>query len=245
MRPNIHKDFILSHVADTLRDAVSAIAGIGSGIETFPMCDYIMQSVFLKMTGFQEQKLKCICWELATVDFEYRYDYTTKPVGERSSYKDKQSIYKDLVDQIKKRSPKFKIPNALNKTRILKASFFEVKSIFDRTNLSIWSQKSFQEFESLWMQIEGKHFANNDTCLLTEMSEGKISLLKIYKNHLYIRRNRIAHNTQSYQQNLPTLKALLHESFKYENYFLWFATLILIDELFIELYQQYLLTFED
>ena len=67
-----HKNFILSSISDVLNDAVSASAGVNSGIETYPLCDYIMQSVFLKMTGFQEQKMKCICWELATNDYEYR-----------------------------------------------------------------------------------------------------------------------------------------------------------------------------
>ena len=66
---NNHTEFILSPITGILKDVVSASTGIGSGIETYPLCDYIMQSVFLKMTGFQEQKMKCICWELATNDY--------------------------------------------------------------------------------------------------------------------------------------------------------------------------------
>ncbi|PLK44970.1 hypothetical protein [Emticicia sp. TH156] len=244
MRPNIHTDFILSPITDILRDVVSASTGIGRGIETFPMCDYIMQSVFVKMTGFQEQKLKCVCWELATVDFEYRYDYNTKPVGERSSYNDKQSIYKDLVGQIKKSSPNFKIPDDIDKNKILTKSN-EVKNIFDNTNLSIWSQKSFKEYEIIWNEIEKKHFANDKDSLLTSINGEGICLQKIYKDFLYKHRNRVAHNTQSYQQNLPTLKTLINENFKYENYFVWFSTLVLIDEVFIELYKKYLMTFDD
>ena len=33
-----------------------------------------MQSIFMKMTGAQEQKMKCICWEIATIDFDLRRD---------------------------------------------------------------------------------------------------------------------------------------------------------------------------
>jgi len=33
------------------------------------------------MTGFQEQKLKCIVWELATDDYEYRYHKLTDKLG--------------------------------------------------------------------------------------------------------------------------------------------------------------------
>mgnify|MGYP003475307783 FL=1 len=98
-----HNNFILSPVSDILKDMISATSGIGDGIETYPLCDYIMQSTFLKMTGAQEQKMKCIVWELATYDYEYRYfRFTQKPLGECSSYDDKQKIYKDLIDQIQK-----------------------------------------------------------------------------------------------------------------------------------------------
>ena len=97
-----HKDFISSPITDILYDAVAASAGIGSGIETYPLCDYIMQSIFLKMTGSQEQKMKCICWEMATNDYEYRYLFTQTPLGECSSYKEKYKIYSDLIKQIVK-----------------------------------------------------------------------------------------------------------------------------------------------
>lgn len=245
MRPNIHKDFILSPITDVLKDVVSASAGIGSGIETFPMCDYVMQSVFLKMTGFQEQKLKCVCWELASVDFEYRYDYNTKPVGERSSYNNKQSIYKDLVEQIKKRSSSFNVPNDIDKDKILATTTNAIKNIFDKTNLSIWSQKSFNEYGTIWSEIEKKHFANDNVNLFTDIKGEEISLQRIYIDYLYKHRNRVAHNTQSYQQNLPTLKTLINKNYKYENYFVWFSTLVLIDEIFRELYKKYLETFDD
>ena len=119
MRPNIHTNFILSPITDILKDVVSASAGIGNGIETFPLCDYVMQSVFLKMTGFQEQKMKCVCWELATVDYEYRYEFTKIPLGECSSFKEKQSIYKGLIEQIKKRSTNYQILNDGQKNLII------------------------------------------------------------------------------------------------------------------------------
>lgn len=244
MRLNNHTDFILSPVTDILKDAVSASGGIGSGIETFPLCDYIMQSVFLKMTGFQEQKMKCICWELATNDYEYRYDFTKNPLGECSSYKEKQIIYKDLIDQIKKRSSGFDVSNDIGKDNILSTTTSEVKNIFSDTNLSIWSQKSFNEYGDIWNEIQKKHFANDKANLFTEINNG-VSLQKIYKEYLYKHRNRVAHNTQSYQQNLPTLKTLVNEDYKYENYFIWFSILVLIDKIFIELYGKYLKALED
>lgn len=245
MRPNAHTDFILSPITDILKDVVSASAGIGSGIEAYPMCDYVMQSVFLKLTGFQEQKLKCICWELATVDFEYRYNYHTKPVGERSSYNDKQSIYKDLVEQIIKRSSNFSVQNDIDKDSILNTTMNAIIYNFNEKNLSIWSQKSFNEYRTIWLDIKKEHFANDNSNLFTSKQAGQICLQRIYKDYLYKNRNRIAHNTYSYQQNLPTLKTLLTNDYKYENYFIWFSTLVLIDKIFIALYEKYLAIVDD
>jgi hypothetical protein len=241
---NNHTEFILSPITNILKDVVTASAGIGSGIETFPLCDYVMQSVLLKMTGFQEQKMKCICWELATHDYEYRYEFTKTPLGECSNYKDKQSIYKDLIRQIKKHFSGFNVSIDINKSYILANTTSEVTNRFLNTNLSIWAQNSFNEYGSIWSGILNTNFANDNNNLFTEVSSG-ISLKKIYEDHLYKRRNRIAHNTLSYQQNLPTLKNLMNENYKYENYFIYFAILVLIDNIFVELYRKYLEIFDD
>lgn len=58
---NPHKSFILTPVSDILKEAVQAINPIGSGIETYPLSDYLMQSIFIKMTGAQEQKNEMHC----------------------------------------------------------------------------------------------------------------------------------------------------------------------------------------
>lgn len=235
-----HTEFILSPITKILEDVVSASTGIGSGIETFPLCDYIMQSVFIKMTGFQEQKMKCVCWELATNDYEYRYDFTQKPLGECSNYKDKQKIYSDLIKQIEKYGKKLPEELIENKNDILIGTFSEIENTFSGTNLSIWAQNDFLKFRKLLNNVEAKHFANDKGTLFSDNS-----LRNIYDNHLYRLRNRIAHNTQSYQQNLPTLKTLISDDYIYENYFVYFTILVLIDKIFIELYKKYLSAIED
>ena len=234
MRPNIHTDFILSPITDILKDVVSASAGIGSGIETFTLCDYVMQSVFIRMTGFQEQKMKCVCWEMATVDYEYRYEFTRTPLGECSSYSEKQKIYRDLDKQIEKYGLEFSKID-IGKQDILKTTFSDILDTFSNTNLSIWAQKDFLNFQTISDQIKDSHFASEKGSLFSDAS-----LRKMYEEHLYRQRNRIAHNTSSYQQNLPTLKTLIDEDFKYENYFVYFSILVLIDKIFIELYKKYL-----
>jgi hypothetical protein len=230
---NSHKDFILSPITDILSNVVSANAGIGNGIETYPLGDYVMQSVFLKMTGFQEQKMKCICWELATYDYEYRYRrFTLKPLGECSSYDEKKIIYKDLIEQIKKHIPDFDVSASLDKELIKKTTFSEIKDIFSNTNFSTWSQKNFIEFTSNTTLIQSNYFCNANN-LLENVLQDKYLLL-------YNHRNRCAHNTLSYQQNLPTLQTIINESYRYDNYFVRFALLILLDKIFIALFKKYI-----
>ncbi|WP_319505536.1 hypothetical protein [Bacteroides graminisolvens] len=230
---NSHTDFILSPMTRILEDVVTAIAGIGNGIETYPIYDYVMQTLFLKMTGFQEQKMKCVCWELATYDYEYRYEkYSKKTIGECSNYNDKKDIYKDLIKQIQKSVANFDVSTYLDREEILRETFTFLKDTFGKTNLSVWAQNSFIEFVNDRTLIRPTYFGSNDNLF-------ENTLQNLYKQ-LYSHRNRCAHNTLSYQQNLPTLKTLVHDDYKHDNYFVRFSLLILIDKIFIRLYNKYL-----
>lgn len=239
MRPSIHNDFILTPITGILKEVVSAGAGIGNGIETFPLCDYIMQAVFLKMTGSQEQKMKCILWELATIDFDYRRSLLANDdrLGECSSYSDKSKIFKRLVNQLQKNEPGFNLADAIDNKSMLTETISFIKSTFENSNLSNWAQRSFLEFINDKDLIKKEHFVHinqNDKVNLFE------NVLQDKYEILYNHRNRIAHNTQSYQQNLPTLKTLVNENHRFENYFLHFALLVLIDKIFISLYRTHL-----
>ncbi len=243
-----HASFILTPCSEILKDVVSASSGIGSGIETFPLCDYVMQSVFLKMTGAQEQKMKCICWELATHDYEYRYErFSRQPLGECSAYNDKKSIYTDLIKSILRNQPSLSVTDMVNTDRLIPDTMQLIEDTFKGTNLLVWAQKSFNEFVDIWQDFSSKHIAVNKHQLFTSRDQltnndpikNKKDLAEIYKGHLYNQRNRVAHNTLSYQQNLPTLKALIETDYKYNNYFIYFAILILLDKVFIALFEKY------
>lgn len=109
---NTQSKFILTPLVRILQDGLNASKGLGTGIETYPLSDYVMQSIFLKMTGAQEQKLKCICWELATNDFAFRRDYLDNVklhYGEFSEYKHKNKVYCQLICEIQKISRGFKV----------------------------------------------------------------------------------------------------------------------------------------
>lgn len=235
MLHNAHHEFIASPISKILKDAVAASGGIGAGIETFPLCDYVMQSIFIRMTGFQEQKMKCICWDIASIDYEYRYEFTKNPLGECSSYRDKNEIYKDFIKVTKKyglsASTIFQ-----EREELIRCAADEISTTFEETNLAIWAQAAFFDYKELIKSVKKNHIA----------SEAEIfsdsNLRTWYTDHLYRNRNRIAHNTSSYQENLPTLKTLADEKYKYENYFLYFFILTLIDKIFIEINKQFLNT---
>jgi len=232
MQNNSHTEFILTPISNLLEDIVSANAGIGDGIETYPLCDYIMQAVFLKMTGFQEQKMKCICWELATYDYEYRYDrFTKNSLGECSSYSDKKDVYKDLIKQIKKIDSSFDVMSFFDRDAMLFEITKRIQDIFLNSNLVSWSQFNFVEFVSGSIQINSADFATNRDLFNSSLQE-KYQLL-------YNHRNRCAHNIHSYQQNLPTLKMLVEENHRFDNYFYRFCLLILIDEIVSRLFTKY------
>lgn len=107
MRNNTHTKFILTPILSILKESIIACRGIGIGIETQTLSEYVMQTIFLKMTGALEQKMKCICWEIASNDYEYRYQYLKKNYGECSSYEDKNHVYKDLIEAILKINKNF------------------------------------------------------------------------------------------------------------------------------------------
>ncbi len=243
-----HNNFILSPVSEILKDMVSASSGIGNGIESFPLFEYIMQSTFLKITGAQEQKMKCIVWELATHDYEYRYmRFTKNQLGECSNYSEKQKIYKDIIEQIKKHGRKDFDINSIGKNKILKQTTQFVEQTFVNTNIAISSKRSFDEYIFIWKDIKDNYSATKDnlfvhTAAINDKPED--TLLKMYE-YLYSHRNRIAHNTLSYQQNLSSLNVLIKEEYKLNNYFIYFSLLILIDNVMINLYKQYLNTIEN
>lgn len=234
MRPNLHTDFILTPISGLLQDAITASSGIGNGIETFPLYDYVMESVLLKLTGFQEQKMKCICWEMASVDFEYRYEFTKAPLGECSSYSEKQKIYRDLIKQIEKNGLSFAEID-INNRKILRSIKTEITQIFQSSNLAVWAQRDFINHNQNFNSVASNHFASHKGTLFSDNG-----LQKMYEKRLYKQRNRIAHNTSSYQQNLPTLRTLVADDYRYDNYFTYFSLLMLIDKIFIGLYMKYL-----
>lgn len=238
-----HTKFILTPIFEILKDCVNATKGIGIGIETYPLCDYIMQTTFLKMTGASEQKLKCILWEIATNDFDFRYEFL-KPqtsYGECSRLDDKKKVFKALKTQVKVlNSDKEYLKKVFydkTKREIQDRASQEIIDLFEHSIVSIWQGNQFKYFKN-----NSKSFLQNHFCNFRNTNKD-ISLIEQvidYDTIVWRHRNRCAHNLKSYQINLPDLSTLVNKDYDYENYFFRFSVLILLDEIFMKLYSEYL-----
>ena len=311
MYTDLHTDFILTPIKTILDEGVNACQSLPSGIESFPISEYHFQSLFLRMTGASEQKMKCIFWQMATDDVQYRYKYLNyQGIGECSTYASKNVVFKDLIAQICKKNPNFCIQslwddfkydaatvasertkwedkvkasrqkqinhiiqkridsghpmsqediermtsgimgNAMkeddfknhlssNKRRARVAQILE--SLFEtvkNTNLAVWRTADLVNYHKYCQKIikgcevaEAKGDGANLFCG---------SLVGLYERLVYQHRNRTAHNTVAYQKNLPALETLSSKNYHLSNYFFRFAIILVMDEVFVKLYQKYL-----
>lgn len=247
-QPLNHIPFILKPEADLAKEAMCSLNATSGGIEAYPICCYILHSLFLKLTGAQEQKLKCICWEMACRDYDYRYErFERNRYSECSDYKDKCMVYNDLLDEIKKRDETFVIDNAL-KNQILSDWRNTTQLLFENSLLVNNFRKSYDEYVAMVSGVNDK-WIMSDTQLLTKqanltpvetMPTCGMALNEIFVKYVYRERNRCAHNTRSYQHNLPSLKTMMAEDYKLQNYFLYMSVLLLLDTIYVKLFETYL-----
>ena len=239
---NIHSKFILTPIFNILEEAADVSQVMGNGIGTQPLCEYVMQSIFLKMTGALEQKLKCICWEIATNDYEYRQKLLRHNNGEYSDYNAKKAVFDELLSQIRTQedfdvrsiiktgeytTPPDKVQSWIDDMTK------KVFSMLERTTMRFWLPREFNEMRLHAGQLNSHQLFQNGSLFGNELQ-------KDYKTVVYDHRNRCAHNLKSYQENLPKLNTLINETYLYENYFYRYILLIVLDEIFILLFQKYL-----
>lgn len=231
---NIHTQFIQTSISNILDDGITSCSCIESGIESIPLCDYVMKTMFLNMTGAQEQKLRCLCWEMATNDYTYRRDFiNNKNNGEYSNFSAKCRVYKDLLEQIRKYDTNFNV-----RTHITNQILTDIYNYFNKkvksSILDMWLHNQYLYFEKNYSKLfTPKQLSTNSTLLETVLS-------KYYDEYVYKFRNQCAHNTWSYQQYLPTLDAISNKDYEKNNYFFRFAIILLIDKIFIVIYDEFL-----
>lgn len=251
-QPYSHILFILKPASDIVKEAVWSLNATGGGIETYPLCGYLLHSLFLKLTGAQEQKLKCICWEMACRDYDYRYDRMERNrYNECSDYKDKNLIYNDILDRIKQFDENFQVDDAV-KDAILNEWRTTSQQLFEGSLMAIHFKKSYDVYKNMIAGID-RSWIMNDAQLLTKFANLTIpakayasantcglALNEIFVKYVYKERNRCAHNTRSYQHNLPSLKGMTADDYKLQNYYLFISVMLLLDRIYVKLFEIYL-----
>ena len=240
-----HCTFIKTSLVNIMKDAVASSALLGDGMEFYAVSGYLLQSLFLKMTGAQEQKMKCICWELATNDLEYRHTryYQKWSLSECSTLKDKTSVYKDLYSAILEIDNSYNpYPDVSSKTKLIEDVRTSIEAIFQNSNFHKVRYQDFVSFQHIFHNMPPSNLELTGKKIFKEGASSPNADTDIFciYNLLYRQRNREAHNLQSYQLNLPDLKALRNEKVqKYNNVFLFFGVLLMIDEIFIKMFNHY------
>lgn len=185
---------------------------------------------------------------MACRDYEYRYErYERKPYGECSSYDDKCMVYNDLLNEIKKLDETFDITDAI-RDEILDDWKTSIQCVLENSLLVRNFKRSYDEYKLLTINID-KSWIMQGTQLFLNKNNIKaekrtatcgLSLLEIFKEYVYKERNRCAHNTRSYQHNLPSIKEMMSLEYKLQNYFLYMSITILLDKIYIKLFEVYL-----
>lgn len=250
MNRDEHITFIKTSLLTIMRDVVSSANLLGDGMAFYATHGYLLQSLFLQMTGAQEQKMKCICWELATNSLQYRYIryYKGWTLSECSTLENKSIVYKDLIKAVQRLDPTYKpYPDNAARAALRDSVVNQVSAVFDGTNIAKLKKKEFETFCTTFRSFAENNFVpDNGPLLKNGNKEAPLSHInadtKMYAVYhlLYTHRNRCAHNTPSYQLNLPLLDDLKDEIYQtFNNIFMFYATLILIDEVFRKVFAHY------
>lgn len=246
MNRDEHIKFIESDLSLILRDIVASVNLLGDGLEFYAVNGYILQSLLLQLTGAQEQKMKCICWEIATEDLAYRYTryYRKWELNECSSLDDKTKVYSDILKAVKVYDPSYKLfVNAADKQAMMQYILVKMNDIFDNTNIARIHAAKYKDFSDIWSNLVEDNILDSGIFKCTDGTkpfDNDSGILWGIYSLLYRTRNRYAHNATSYQMNLPRFYEINDDKYqKYNNVFLFYAELLLIDEMFRKLFDKY------
>ena len=223
--------FIKTSIIEVLQEGIAAVDCMQDcGLDSFPMMQYVLQSLFLKMTGFGEQKLRFIIWEIASYDLEFRYNLLKGECnfGEFSQLSDKKKVYAKLLKEVST----FGLPDVLTeniKNDIIQEVKDEMNATFEKSAIMNAYPDEYERFLAFINGWTTDSFAKSNELL-------RDNLIPIYTEYIYKQRNCCAHNTLSYQQDFLSFEAMEKPYMIYANYFTSFAVLLLIDKVFVRLF---------
>lgn len=218
-----HKEFILTHLTDLIEQTLRPMDLYKGQVCNYIMKEYVLQTLFMKLTGCMEQKAKCILWDIATHDFEYRREFLREnpKQGEYSSYKSKNFVYGALIEH----------GGMIDDTRKeeLRTQLVDFKKkILEESILKVWLPRELRNLKIKEL-FATKRWAGSS---LLESSLND----EIYEK-LYMHRNRCAHNVLSYQGNVMNPQKI--KEVGDASYATWFTLLVLMDMIYMELYKRF------
>lgn len=240
MYHSIHSEFIETPLIEVLREGIQACRPFEVGIHTEPLKEYFLSSLFLRMTGAQEQKLKCICWELGTHDYDFRYETILgrSSFGKMSHIKDKTKLYTVLRKLIESTTGTNEPHPFLGKDKIEAIRDDIVNLISGSPILEAWLKPELDFVQDTASFLPQSSLPNGNNYNDNSVLLG--GLLGIdYEAVVYKHRNRCAHNLKSYQRGCDSLDKLNAKDYPRHNYVYRFIILVFIDRIFMELYRKY------
>ena len=234
----MHTDFIISDVFDVVDDAIMSTSSIGQTIAHYSLCEYLCQSVFLRLTGYQEQKLKCILWEIASDDLDFRYKYLSGSVkvNECSQLSDKNIVYNILKKTLEDKNHPFLFPDEIEINRQISEIKDNLISKFETSVFRKWLPREYSRFIEFSSNIRYKR----DGYFTLKSIFGGDNYLNEAFDKLYRHRNRCAHNLLSYQSNVPKLLDFTKDVDGSDNYFTRILLLCMIDNVFTRMFKFYI-----
>ena len=218
-----HKEFILTHLTDLIEQTLRPMDLYKGQVCNYIMKEYVLQTLFMKLTGCMEQKAKCILWDIATHDFEYRREFLREnpKQGEYSSYESKKFVYGALVEHGEM------IDDTRKKELLTQLVDFK-KKILEESILKIWLPRELRNLKIKEL-FATKRLAGS-SLLESPLND------EIYEK-LYMHRNRCAHNVLSYQGNVMNPQKI--KEVGDASYATWFTLLVLMDMIYMELYERF------
>lgn len=218
-----HKEFILTHLTDLIEQTLRPMDLYKGQVCNYIMKEYVLQTLFMKLTGCMEQKAKCILWDIATHDFEYRREFLREnpKQGEYSDYKSKNCVYGALVEY-------GGVIDDTRKEELLTQLVDFKEKILEESILKVWLPRELRNLKIKEL-FATKRWAGS-SLLESPLND------EIYKK-LYDHRNRCAHNVLSYQGNVMNPQKI--KEVGDASYATWFTLLVLIDMIYVELYKRF------
>ena len=218
-----HKDFILTPLSSLIEQTLRPLDLYKGQICNYIMKEYVLQTLFMKLTGCMEQKAKCILWDIATHDFEYRRDFLrdNSKQGEYSKYDSKNYVYRTLVNH-------GGIIDDQKKGELLTQLKDFKKDILVESILKVWLPRELRDLKIKEL-FAIKRWAG-DSLLESPLND------TIYES-LYKHRNRCAHNVLSYHGNVMNPQKI--KEVGDASYATWFTLLVLMDMIYMDLYEMF------